>query len=51
MKKLNMAIPEFKLDRWAKVSLLNKNTAKVTGIDKFGEPFTLFSRTAINDKP
>lgn len=26
MKKLNMQIPEFRLDRWAKVSLLNKGT-------------------------
>lgn len=43
MQKLQMPIPQFKLDRWAEVSL-NGNKIDVNGIDKCGGPFTLFKK-------
>lgn len=51
MEKLHIKIPEFRLQRWAKVSLTNKNTVKVQGIDQIGEPFTLFPKVQVNGTP
>jgi len=51
MEKLHIKIPEFRLQRWAKVSLTNKNTVKVQGIDQEGEPFTLFPKVQVNGTP
>lgn len=41
MEKLELPIPQFKLGRWAEVSLQGDNLA-VSGIDKNGGPYTLF---------
>ena len=56
MEKLNMPIPNFKLDRWAEVELVD-NELKVNGIDLDGGPYTLFTdmtakyeKEAINQK-
>ena len=54
MKKLNLAIPEFKLDRWANIKLEErkdgKETIEVNGMDKLGGPFDLFKKVYINNK-
>ena len=43
MKKLDLTIPQFKLDRWAKIKLEEgkdgKETLHVDGMDKLGGPF------------
>jgi hypothetical protein len=36
-----MPIPNFKLDRWAEISLVD-NKIQVEGVDKMGGPYTLF---------
>ena len=50
MKKLNIPIPQFKLDRWMKVELevskSGKETLHAYGVDKLGGPYDLFK--AIN---
>ena len=52
MKKLNMAIPQFKLQRWLKVKLddigQGKDKMTVSGIDRNGGPFELFKSIRIN---
>jgi hypothetical protein len=52
MKKLNMAIPQFKLRRWLKVNLkdLGQGNEKVSvcGIDRNGGPFDLFKSIRMN---
>lgn len=50
MKKLDMDIPEFKLERWAKVTLQDKNSVKIAGIDSLGDPYTLFPKVFVNGK-
>lgn len=52
MKKLNMAIPQFKLQRWLKVKLddmgQGKDKMTVSGIDRNGGPFELFKSIRMN---
>ena len=43
MKKLNMEIPQFKLNRWCEVKQSGSDI-KVQGIDKLGRPFDLFTK-------
>ena len=43
MQKLQMPIPQFKLERYAEVSL-NGDQIHVNGIDQCGGPFTLFKK-------
>lgn len=56
MKKLNMEIPTFKLDRWASIKIEEthgktyKETVKVQGLDPLGGPFELFKGTNINGR-
>lgn len=53
MKKLDLTIPQWKLDRWAKVKLKEgkdgKETLYVTGMDKMGGAFELWKKTYINN--
>lgn len=52
MKKLNIPIPQFKLDRWMKVELeeskSGKETLHVYGVDKSGGPYDLFKSVNID---
>lgn len=54
IEKLDLTIPQFKLDRWAKIKLKqDKNgqeTLYVSGMDKLGGPFELFKKIYINNK-
>ena len=51
MEKLNIPIPQFKLNRWMKVELeeskSGKETLHVYGIDKSGGPYDLFKSVFI----
>ena len=54
MKKLNLDIPEFNLNRWAKVKLeeskSGNETLVVEGMDANGGPFDLFKKIKIQGK-
>lgn len=49
MKKLNLDIPDFKLERYAKV-VLNKNKLKIFGTDYLGGPYEIFKKVTLNGK-
>ena len=52
MQKLNMAIPQFKLQKWLRVKLQDLDQGKdkmtVAGVDRDGGPFELFKSIRIN---
>jgi len=55
VSKLNLSIPQFKLERWVKVAIqeskTGKETLRVTGMDALGGPFDLFKAVKVDGTP
>lgn len=50
MQKLEIEIPPFKLERWAKLTPISKTKIQVSGSDMKGENYDLFKDVKVNEK-
>lgn len=51
MEKIQVKIPQFTLSRWIKVAKVAEGKVSVSGTDRRGNPFQLFKKVHVNDKP